>query len=197
MNTVPQWRKKKIYLLYTQCMSACRPEKSTKSRYRWLWATMWLLGIELGAFGRAVSALNRWAISPDLRRFSFYPSQDSPVFLPAFLPSLSSTITIPVSFLMLYNSHTSSCLQTHMYTFPAQVCIWGRTYFFFFPEFGLLCLILHFPVLSVFPSNFTVSLSFRANVHSILFEHHVFIIHSPAGCHLGWHHLLAAVNRAA
>ena len=32
--------------------------------YRWLWATMWLLGIELRTSGRAVSALNRWAISP-------------------------------------------------------------------------------------------------------------------------------------
>jgi hypothetical protein len=29
-----------------------------------VWATMWLLGIELSTSGRAVSALNRWAISP-------------------------------------------------------------------------------------------------------------------------------------
>jgi len=32
--------------------------------YRWLWATMWLLGIELRTSERAVSALNRWTISP-------------------------------------------------------------------------------------------------------------------------------------
>ena len=31
--------------------------------YRWLWTTMWLLGIELTTSGRAVSALNHWAIS--------------------------------------------------------------------------------------------------------------------------------------
>jgi hypothetical protein len=28
-----------------------------------LWATMWLLGFELMTSGRAVSALNQWAIS--------------------------------------------------------------------------------------------------------------------------------------
>ena len=28
-------------------MYACRPEEGTRSYYRWLWATMWLLGIEL------------------------------------------------------------------------------------------------------------------------------------------------------
>ena len=29
-----------------------------------VWATMWLLGFELRTFGRAVSALNHWDISP-------------------------------------------------------------------------------------------------------------------------------------
>jgi hypothetical protein len=33
-------------------------------RIGWLWATMRLLGFELRTFGRAVSVLNRWAISP-------------------------------------------------------------------------------------------------------------------------------------
>jgi hypothetical protein len=31
-----------------------------------VWGTMWLLGIELRTSGRAASALNFWAISPDL-----------------------------------------------------------------------------------------------------------------------------------
>jgi hypothetical protein len=38
------------YVLFTQrspCMYACRPEKGTRSHCRWLWAPMWLLGIEL------------------------------------------------------------------------------------------------------------------------------------------------------
>ena len=61
------FKKKIIYLLciqYSVCMYACRPEESTRSHYRWLWATMWLLGIELRTFGRAGNALNFWAISP-------------------------------------------------------------------------------------------------------------------------------------
>ena len=35
-----------------------------RGHYRWLWATMWLLGNELRTSGRAVSILNHWAISP-------------------------------------------------------------------------------------------------------------------------------------
>jgi hypothetical protein len=34
-----------------------------------LWATMWLLGIELETFGRAASVLNCWAISPVWSKF--------------------------------------------------------------------------------------------------------------------------------
>ena len=32
--------------------------------YRWLWATMWLLGFELRTSRKAISVLNYWAISP-------------------------------------------------------------------------------------------------------------------------------------
>jgi hypothetical protein len=59
--------KKKMYV----CMYVCiyeytpdTPQEGIRSHYRWLWATMWLLGIELMTSGRAVSALNRWAFSP-------------------------------------------------------------------------------------------------------------------------------------
>jgi hypothetical protein len=45
------------------CMYTCMPEEGTRSRYRWLWATTWLLGIEPRTSERAVSALNRWATS--------------------------------------------------------------------------------------------------------------------------------------
>jgi len=56
----------KIYLLYitTLLLSSDTPEEGIRSHYRWLWATMWLLGIELRTSGRAVGALNHWAISP-------------------------------------------------------------------------------------------------------------------------------------
>jgi hypothetical protein len=46
-------------------LSSYIPEEGKGLHYRWLWATMWLLGIELRTSGRAASALNCWAISPD------------------------------------------------------------------------------------------------------------------------------------
>jgi len=56
----------KIYFMYecSICMYTCVPEEGIRSHYRWLWATMWLLGIELRTSVRAASSLNRWAISP-------------------------------------------------------------------------------------------------------------------------------------
>jgi len=56
--------------MWVQLLSSDTPEEGIRSRYGWLWATMWLLGIELRTFGGAVSALNCWAISPaDARVF--------------------------------------------------------------------------------------------------------------------------------
>jgi hypothetical protein len=53
-----------IYLMHmsTLSLSSDTPEEGVRSHYRWLWATMWLLGIELRTSGKAVSALNT---SPD------------------------------------------------------------------------------------------------------------------------------------
>jgi hypothetical protein len=55
-----------IYIFYVYMsilsLSLDTQEKGIRSNYRWLWTTMWLLGIELMTFGRAVSALKRWAI---------------------------------------------------------------------------------------------------------------------------------------
>jgi hypothetical protein len=53
-----------LLLISTLLLSSDTPEEGIRSHYRWLWATMWLLGIELRTSARAVSALNRWAISP-------------------------------------------------------------------------------------------------------------------------------------
>ena len=57
-----------LFYLYEYTVAVFRhiPEESIGSHYRWLWATMWLLEIELRTSGRAVSALNLWAISPAL-----------------------------------------------------------------------------------------------------------------------------------
>ena len=60
------FKKRIIYLLFvsTLSLSSDTPEEGVRPHYRWLWATMWLLGFELRTSGRAVSALNHWAISP-------------------------------------------------------------------------------------------------------------------------------------
>jgi hypothetical protein len=47
----------------TQSLFSVTPEESIRSHYRWLWATMRFLAIELGTSGRPVSALKRWVIS--------------------------------------------------------------------------------------------------------------------------------------
>ena len=63
-----------IYFMYecSVCMYTCMPEEGIRSHYRWLWSTMWLLGIELRTYVRAVSALNLWVISP-VPWFSYIP----------------------------------------------------------------------------------------------------------------------------
>jgi hypothetical protein len=55
----------------TVSLSSYTQEKSIRSHYRWLQATMWLLGIELRTFGRAIRALNHWAISPAPNTWDF------------------------------------------------------------------------------------------------------------------------------
>ena len=63
-----------IYCMYVSTLelSSDTPEEGIiRPHYRWLWATMWLLGLELRASGRAVSPLNCWAISPALSHIHF------------------------------------------------------------------------------------------------------------------------------
>jgi hypothetical protein len=52
-------KKKFIYLIYVSILSLSSdtPEEGIGAHYRWLWATMWLLGIELRTSGKAVSVL--------------------------------------------------------------------------------------------------------------------------------------------
>jgi hypothetical protein len=50
-----------IYL-WVRC-SCFTSEEAIGSYYKWLWATMWLLGFELRTSGRTVTALNHLAIS--------------------------------------------------------------------------------------------------------------------------------------
>ena len=58
-----------IYVMHMSTpplLSLDTPEEGIGSHYRWLWDTMWLLGIELKTSRRIVSVLNCWAISPAL-----------------------------------------------------------------------------------------------------------------------------------
>ena len=72
----------------TLLLSSDTPKEGVRSHYKWLWATMWLLGIELKTSGRAVNALNHWAISPALF-FFFFPRQG---FLSVALAVLELTL---------------------------------------------------------------------------------------------------------
>ena len=47
-----------FYVILFYFMYACRPEDGIRFCYRWLLATMWLLGIELKTSRRAASVLN-------------------------------------------------------------------------------------------------------------------------------------------
>jgi hypothetical protein len=53
-----------LFYMNTLLLSLHTPEEGITAHYWWLWATMWLLGIELRTSGRAASALNHRAISP-------------------------------------------------------------------------------------------------------------------------------------
>jgi hypothetical protein len=63
-----------VYMYVCMCVyiyiSSNTLEEGIGSHYRWLGATMQLLGFELRTSGRAVSALNHQAISPASRTFS-------------------------------------------------------------------------------------------------------------------------------
>lgn len=47
-----------VRLQYSACTYSCTPEEGTKSYYRRLGVTMWLLGVEFRTSERAVRALN-------------------------------------------------------------------------------------------------------------------------------------------
>ena len=54
----------KILFLWVHCSYLQTYKKiPSVSHYRWLWTTVWLLGIELRTSARAASVLNCWAIS--------------------------------------------------------------------------------------------------------------------------------------
>jgi hypothetical protein len=53
------------------CCLQTHQKRASEPHYRWLWATMWLLGTELRTSERAVRAPDHWAISPALHSVYF------------------------------------------------------------------------------------------------------------------------------
>ena len=86
------------------CMYMCRCQVSWNWSYRQLWAAMWVLGMEPGPSGRAASALNHWAISPEM---SIWTTQeiDSPLRAASLHPTY------------WYTAHSLSFAQTTLH-FP-------------------------------------------------------------------------------
>jgi len=94
----------KIFFMYMSTLypSSDTPREGIRFHYRWLWATMWLLGIELRTSGRAVSALNLWAISPALLLLFlklFFLQYKLVMLFPLPTPPRSSLPPYPTNFL--------------------------------------------------------------------------------------------------
>ena len=109
-------------------LSSDTPEEGIRSLYRWLWATMWLLGIELGTSGRAVRALNHWAIAPapSLEIIDSWLSRWEPhSFLPLVLYILTAVGRV------LLPSLSSFCRKKGKGQAPSTacsqggLCLWG------------------------------------------------------------------------
>jgi len=92
-----------ILCVWVHCsLSSDTPEEVIGSHYRWLWVTMWFLGFELRTSGRAVSALNHWAISPAPNLYVFR------VVLYVFLPNVTFLL-----FSWEFQAYTPITLSSH------------------------------------------------------------------------------------
>jgi hypothetical protein len=113
-----------IYFMYVSALSLSSDtsEEGVRSHYRWLWATMWLLGIELRTSWRTVSALKSHLSSPHLEAFLILSSlciwaQSSgnlPVKFQPYTcrckpPSRKGKMSVPPAYLdsLLRSDHTS------------------------------------------------------------------------------------------
>jgi hypothetical protein len=138
----------------TLWLSSDTPEEGIRSHYRWLWATMWLLGIELRTSWRTVSALNHWAISPaPLRAFQNkgitvlnWARWDGPVSVSWRTPPHSATLWWPLKrwieepgemsrqVLGVLAEDQSSVPSTQTRLFPTACCSRGSDSLFLHPH---------------------------------------------------------------
>jgi hypothetical protein len=105
-----------LFYMSTLMLSSDTPEEHMGSHYRWLWVTMWLVGIELRTSGRAVSALNHWVISPASSVPFWYLSTYS------LSKSYVLTILPKAPSLYLYFKNHLICKQSWICVFYSFVC---------------------------------------------------------------------------
>ena len=118
-----------LFIYYVHSMYAWRPKEGTRSHYRWLWATMWLLGIERRTSGRTVSALKCWAISPALI-IDFHTSF---IFLDPIPSPLSYASSTHVSFHFHYYLH-------HFLSYVFYLLLYQhKVVFFYFHDLYHIC----------------------------------------------------------
>lgn len=128
------------YMHHTHAWWLRRPERSQIPEnwsYRWLWATMYMLGIGPGSSTRAVSALNNWAISLALTMqiiVHFIAYEDYWHSLKLFLTSLLLPKAInPAHMKELHESFRTKPSR------PTHCSINLVLYTFNFPEAVLIC----------------------------------------------------------
>lgn len=92
---------------------------------------------------------------------------------------------------LMYPCHFVSFLSA--FCALQTILIWERVCEFCLSEFGSPRLTLYFLNSSIL---LQISLFARDGSNFIVYIHHVFIIHSSVGGHIGWFHLLAIVTRA-
>jgi hypothetical protein len=117
-----------IYFMYisSPLLSSDTPEEGIGSHYRWLWATMWLLGIELRTSGSADSALNCWAVSPAHAAtfLQLCPCQPQCFWFCQRLTKARCSICIRVKVMTFAVNVHSAHLWLLGTKFECRVCLW-------------------------------------------------------------------------
>jgi hypothetical protein len=109
----------------TLLLSLDTPEEGFRSYYRRLWATMYLLGIELRTSTRVFSALYRWVISPALWLLCQKQEKKGRKW-----GLTSEVVHWPLSISVLWHIHDwthteHTYMHTHMHTHMYASPLWG------------------------------------------------------------------------
>jgi hypothetical protein len=117
----------------TLYLSLDTPEEHIRSHYRWLWATRWLLGIELCTSGRAVSALHPWAmLQPHIFLFQSLTCS----FLQRLYFIVNFFMIVHIIFFVLH----LGIIPNILFWFGFFVCLFLFLFLFFWDRVTLCCL---------------------------------------------------------